>query len=190
LVIAEPVVLLLCGDTWAEAAPLLAWVAIAECFFVVVPLHMDLPILLGRMRQLMAINFADTALSVLALVAGSMIGLQEAAASRMSYGLGWFLLYLFWMQRLIGFSWPAIIRIYLVSAIIAALTALPAIWAVTMWRTPATLSFTGMMVAATLSGMAWLAATLLLRHPARDDLVGTAMHALGPVLARLNPRPA
>lgn len=189
-VLAEPVILLLFGETWAGAAPLLAWVALAECFFVAVPLQMDLPILLGRMRPLIAFNLADTALSVLTLIGGAMIGLQEAAASRVVYGLGWFLLYVFWIQRLVGFRWAEVLRIYLASAAVAALTAAPAIWAVTMWRTPATLGFTGMVAVACVSGTVWLSAIFLLRHPARDDLVGTAMHALGPVLARLKLRPA
>ena len=189
-VLAEPVVLLLYGEAWADAAPLLAWVAIAECFFVAVPLHMDLPILLGRLRQLIAVNFADTALSVATLVAGAMIGLQEAAASRIAYGLGWFFLYVFWIQRLVGFNWPAMLRIYVSSAILALLCAAPAIWAVTWWRTPATLGLDGIAVAAIASAAVWLAAVFVLRHPARSDLVGTAMHALGPVLTRLRPRTA
>lgn len=189
-VLAEPVVLMLYGDVWAGAAPILAWVAIAECFFVAVPLYMDLPILLGRMRQLMLANVVDAALSVLTLIAGAMISIEAAAASRVGYGLCWFLLYIFWIQRLVGFHWPAMLKIYLASAVTALLTALPALWAVTMWRTPATLGFIGTGVAVCGSGAVWLAAIFLLRHPARDDLVGTAMHALGPLLTRLRPKHA
>lgn len=189
-VLAEPVVLLLYGETWAGAAPLLAWVAIAECFFVAVPLNMDLPILLGRMRQLMVVNFIDTTLSVITLIVGALISIEIAAASRIAYGAGWFVLYIFWIQRMVGFSWPAMLRIYVSSAVAALLTALPAIWAVTMWRTPGTLGFTGMLAAGLVAGFTWCAAIFLLRHPARDDLVGTAMHALGPVLSRLKLRTA
>ncbi|MCX7864572.1 MAG: oligosaccharide flippase family protein [Novosphingobium sp.] len=189
-VLAEPVVLLLYGEAWVEAAPLLALVAIAECFFAAAPLHMDLPILLGRIRQLIFVNFADTALSVLTLIAGAMIGLQEAAASRIAYGLGWLLLYVFWLQRMVRFSWPAMLRIYFASAAVAVVTALPAIHAVTIWRTPATLGLDGMMAAASASALAWMIAVLLLRHPARNDLASLAMHAFGPILARLRTRPA
>lgn len=189
-ILAEPIVLLLYGEAWAGAAPLLAWVAIAECCFVALPLHMDLPILFGRLRQLLFVNFADTALSVATLMAGAAIGLQEAAASRVAYGIGWFFLYAFWMQRLVGFQWRSVLHIYLVSAMVAALTAAPAIMAVTLWRTPSTLGFTGLVAASLASGTAWLIAIYALRHPAREDLSGTALHALGPIMARLKPKTA
>lgn len=189
-VLSEPIILLLYGSAWVEAAPLLAWVAMAECFFVAVPLHIDLPILLGRLRQLIYANFADTAISVLTLLAGAAIGLQAAAASRVAYGLGWFLLYAFWIQRLVGFRWRMVIRIYLCSVVVALAAIAPALCAITFWRSPATLGFTGLLVAGSAAGVTWLAAIFAFRHPAREDLVDTAMHALNPVLVRLKLRPA
>lgn len=189
-VLSEPVILLLYGDGWAEAAPLLAFVAIAECCFVALPLHMDLPILLGRLRQLLCFNLADTALSVGTLVAGAMISVEAAAASRIAYGLGWVCLYAFWLQRLIGFRWSAVLSIYLRSALASAITVLPALYAVLVWRSPATLGFDGLVLASAASGLCWLGAIVALRHPARDDLAGMAMHVVGPLRNRLKPRPA
>lgn len=189
-VLAEPIILLLYGENWVGAAPLLTWMALAECFFVAVPLQMDLPILLGRIRRLLAINIIDTVFAVATLIIGASIGLLEAAASRIVYGAAWFCLYVFWMQRLVGFSWNTVLRTYLMSALAAGLTAAPAIWAVTAWRTPATLGFTGLVAVGIGSGAAWLFAIFLLRHPAREDLTGIALHALNPLLVRFNVRAA
>lgn len=186
-VLSEPVILLLYGPGWAEAAPLLALVALAECCFVALPLHMDLPILLGRLRSLLWFNLADTALSVATLAAGAAIGVEAAAASRLVYGLGWFFLYAFWLQRLIGFRWRATLRVYVSSALVALVTMAPAIYAVTVWRSPATLGFVGLMIAGTASVLAWAAAIALVRHPARDDIAGMVGHVLGPIRMRLRP---
>ena len=189
-VLAEPVILLLYGPGWAEAAPLLAFVALAECFFVALPLHIDLPILLGQLRRLLYFNIADTALSVATLMAGAALGVEAAAASRLVYGFGWFCLYAVWLQRLIGFRWRALWHVYAASLGVAVATVLPALYAVTWWRDPATLGLSGFLVAGAASGLAWLAAVHLLRHPARADLAGMALHALAPLRARLKPRSA
>lgn len=188
-VLSEPVILMLYGPGWAEAAPLLRFVALAECCFVALPLHMDLPILMGRMRQLLYFNLADTALSVTTLGIGAAIGVKAAAASRLVYGLCWFCLYAFWLKGLIGFQWPAVVRVYLRSLGVALVTVAPAIYAIGIWRTPATLGFLPFMLTVGASGLAWLAAIFLLRHPARDDLAGMALHVLAPIRARLMPSP-
>lgn len=189
-VLSQPIILLLYGEGWEAAAPLLAWVALAECCFVALPLHMDLPILLGRMRKLLWFNLADTALAVATLTAGAALGLEAAAASRIIWGLGWFAIYAGWMQRMVGFSWAGMIRVYLGSAALAAITATPAMLAITLWRTPATLGFAGLVATTAACGLAWLAAIFVLRHPARDDLVGMAGHAFAPLRNRWRLRTA
>ena len=187
-VLSEPVILMLYGPGWAQAAPLLAFVAVAECFFVALPLHVDLPILLGRMRLLLWFNLADTALSVATLAAGAAMGVEAAAASRIVYGLGWFCLYALWLQRLIGFSWTAAVHIYARSALVALATILPAILAITLWRTPSTLGFLGLAATGVTSALAWIGAICLLRHPAREDLAGMAAHVIAPLISRFKAR--
>ena len=184
-VLSKPVILLLYGPGWAGAAPLLAYVAIAECCFVALPLHMDLPILLGHLRRLFWFNLADTALSVGTLIAGAAIGVDAAAASRIVYGLGWICIYAGWMHRLVGFRWPALLRTYASSAGVALASALPAFWAVTFWRRPDTLGLGGLVASAALGGLAWVLAITVLRHPARNDLAGMARHLVVPLLSRM-----
>lgn len=189
-VLSQPVILMLYGPGWAEAAPLLTFVALAECCFVALPLHMDLPILVGRLRQLLYFNLADTVLSVTTLVIGASIGVQAAAASRLLYGLCWFCLYAFWLKGLIGFRWRAVVRVYSASLGVALVTIAPACYATQFWRTPATLDFMPFLLTAAGSGLAWVCAIFLLRHPARDDLMGMALHLLAPIRTRLKLRTA
>ena len=183
-VLSEPVILLLYGPVWAGAAPLLALVALSECFFVALPLHMDLPILLGRLRRLFWLNLVDTALSVGTLIAGAAISLEAAAGSRLVYAASWLCLYAVWMQRLVGFRWSGLLRTYLSSALTALITILPALAAIHLWRSPQTLGLVPFALTALASGLAWLAGIWVSRHPARADLVGMADHVLMPVRSR------
>ncbi|MFD1960785.1 oligosaccharide flippase family protein [Novosphingobium panipatense] len=169
-VLSEPIILLLYGPGWADAAPLLAFAALAECFFVALPLHMDLPILLGRLRQLLWLNLVDTVLSVSTLVMGAAISVEAAAGSRLVYGAGWFCLYALWLHRLIGFTWKAVLKVYATSAVIAVATTVPAAIAITMWRTPSTMGVLELAATGIASGLTWLLAVILVRHPARADL--------------------
>lgn len=178
-VLSEPVILLLYGPGWASAAPLLAFVALAECCFVALPLHMDLPILLGRMRVLLWFNLVDTALSVGTLTIGASFGVEAAAASRIVYGLGWFFLYALWLQKMVGFRWSAALRVYAASTIVSGITIAPALYAIYGWKTAATLDFYSLVITGISSVLAWALALILVRHPAREDIAGMATHALG-----------
>ena len=67
-----PLVLTLYGAKWAAVAPLLLWIALSEIAFTALPLHMDIPIVLGRMRPLLQLNMFDTLASIALLVIGSL----------------------------------------------------------------------------------------------------------------------
>lgn len=184
-VLAEPIVLLLYGANWIATAPLLFWTALAELAFAALPLHNDMPILLGRIRRLLVFSVADTVLGLGLLIVATTIGLEAAAISRLLYSLGWFLIYVFWMKQLIGFGWGQMASTLAVSVVLAALVAAPALAAIHWWRTPETLGFGGLAAAGIASGVVWLAAVWLLRHPARHDLEDILRSASAPVLARL-----
>ena len=106
---ATPIVLMLYGPRWAGVAPLLAWIAIGQIFFAALPLHVELPILLGRIRRLVVLNMLDTTASIGLLLLGAMAGLETAAASRIAYGAIWFLLYVGLIRRLTGFAWRGMV---------------------------------------------------------------------------------
>jgi O-antigen/teichoic acid export membrane protein len=181
-----PIVLMLYGEKWADVAPLLAWIAISEIAFTALPLHMEIPIILGRMRLLLMLNILDTAASIGTLMLGALWGLEWAAISRVAYGLIWLGIYAGLMHRLIGFRWTSIMLIWVKSLALSVAATAPLLLAYTYLAGPATidpLTLAATIIAGTLC---WLGALFLLRHPARHELIGllvTARNALRPVPA-------
>jgi O-antigen/teichoic acid export membrane protein len=173
-VAAEPLVLLLYGDRWAGVAPLLRWVALSEVFFVALPLHVELPILLGRIGTLIRYNFADTAASIGLLVIGALIGLETAALSRIGYGVIWFVIYAALMRRLVGFRWPAMLRIYAQSAAGAGAAVMPLLAAHALGVAPKSMTL-ALLLALTLAGViCWAAMLAAIRHPVFHELTDMA----------------
>lgn len=188
--LATPVVLLLYGPLWGEAGPLLTWMALAEICFIMVPLHCDVPILLGQMRKLIFYNLFDTAASVGTLIVGASIGLEAAAMSRVAYGLIWIVIYARFIHGLVGFRWARVADIYARSAIVAFATAAPSLAIYRYWRTPETLGWDGLLAAVASGLCAWIASLLLTRHPALGDLLGMVRHALAHLSRKPAPRAA
>ena len=162
---AEPVVHILYGPNWAEVAPLLRWTAIAEMFFVAIPLQMDIPILLGRIKTLVWVNLLDTAATVFLLATFSFWGVEAAALSRILVGAVWFAIYIGFIARLLDLRFMALAGNYLRSLICALAAGLPLLvarWAgwfsADMGVLPlAALCFAGVGT--------WLISLPLVRHP-------------------------
>jgi O-antigen/teichoic acid export membrane protein len=169
-VASEPLVQLLYGDKWMEAAPLLKWAALSQVFFVALPLHIDIPILLGRLKPLIRYNIAETTVSVMTLVIAARWSLEWAAISRIAYGLIWYLIYFRFMQNMIKFSWEALLTVYLKSAVVAFAAIIPFLISYSFWRAPLELGFSGLLLC-TVTGIAtWLVALFAIRHPARTEV--------------------
>jgi O-antigen/teichoic acid export membrane protein len=180
-VLAAPLVDLLYGPRWAETAPLLIWVALSQLCYVAVPLNGDLPILVGRMRQLVRYNIYETIASVLLLALAAPFGLVWVAASRVFHGIYWIAVYAPFMREIVDVSWRALLKAWGKSLVgtIAAIAPLLAsyIW----WAGPAEagLGQIGLGVAA---GVAcWFVTLALIRH----SLFGEIMALLGDARAVL-----
>lgn len=180
-VLAAPLVDLLYGPRWAETAPLLIWVALSQLCYVAVPLNGDLPILVGRMRQLVRYNIYETIASVLLLALAAPFGLVWVAASRVFHGIYWIAVYAPFLREIVDVSWPALLKVWgkSLAGTIAAIAPLLAsyVW----WAGPAEagLGQIGLGVAA---GVAcWLATLALIRH----SLFGEIMALLGDTRAVL-----
>lgn len=185
----EPLVRILYGEAWAGTAPLLAMIAITEIMLISLPLVSDLPILLGRMRTLLALNIVDTALSVGLLAIGCLWGVEGAAASRLIYGVLWLCLYARFFHRLVKFDVRALMGIYTKSAIASVAAIAPLGLAYAVWLPPSAIGFGALALMTMLGGVAWLAAMAALRHPALDDLIGLVTSSpIGRVLAPLSAR--
>ena len=181
-----PVVSILYGPVWAGVAPLLMLVALSEIAFTALPLHMDVPIVLGRMRTLLMLNLLDTAASVILLVAASMVSIEWAAASRIGYGLVWYAVYAGFMRRLIGFGWGAMATIYLQSLACTVATVAPLLLAYRFVTTQQTIALPMLAAMALVGCLCWAAMLFVVRHPARLEFIDMA----GALIGKLHPKPA
>ncbi len=178
-VAAVPLVQLLYGDVWIEAASALQWIALGEMCFVALPLHMDLPILKGRINTLIRYNIVDTVVSITLLIVFARWGLEWAAISRLAYGLIWIGIYARLMHRIIGFDWRALLSVYTKSLGATAAAIAPMLLAYEFWREPKALGFDG-LVACTLAGiLCWLITLYGLRHPIRHEISDVIRSAFG-----------
>lgn len=168
-VVAYPLVLFLYGDDWIGVAPLLAWTAIGEMFFIAIPLQMDVPILLGRIRTLVWLNIADTAATVLVLALACMVSLEAAAISRVVHAVIWWAIYAPFQRRLLGFAWTPLLATYAKSAFCALVGALPAA-AFIVYMGPLQASMLGTALAAAAGGCCWVLALAVTRHPAWSEI--------------------
>lgn len=180
-----PVVHFLFGPAWAPVAPLLTWIALSEFAFTALPLHMEIPILSGRMRRLLQLNILDTILSVGLLVLGATWSLEGAAMSRLAYGVFWFALYAHLMRSLIGFRWQAMIGIYSKSLVATAATVAPLLFLYASGVAPSDTGFLQLASCALAGSVLWFGAIVAVRHPVREEVAGLIGTTLSMVPRRL-----
>jgi O-antigen/teichoic acid export membrane protein len=162
---AEPLVQLLYGPNWAQVAPLLRWVALAEIFFIAIPLQMDIPILLGRIRTLIWVNLADTAMTIAILTGFCLWGLEAAAQSRIAAGAIWFVIYAVFVGRLMRLSPASLAWVYLRSAICALAAATPLLLAHNQGMVTAGMGFLPLAGLCFAGGVCWFVTLPLVQHP-------------------------
>lgn len=177
---AEPVVHLLYGPVWSETAPLLTLIALHCCIVTVLPLVAELPILLGRINRLLLLNVLDTALSISLLAIGCLWGVEGAAASRIVYAAAWVALYYSFMHGLIDFDQRAWLWLSLRSFIASLAALAPLALCYAFYEGPAVIGIGPLALCIVAGAIFWLAALVLLRHPALSDLakmLGTLLPA-------------
>ncbi len=181
---AHPIVMMLYGEVWVETAPLLTLIALNSALMISLPLVSELPILLGRMNRLLALNILETIVSIGLLVAGSLYaGAWGAAASRLVYGFAFMAIYLGFMRELVGFAmrdWLAI-QAKSGAATLVALAPLGATYL--FWQSPSEITFLTLALASGLGVLGWIATLFIVRHPALDDLRRMA----APIIFRVSP---
>ena len=187
--LAEPIVRLLYGPRWVAAAPLLAWIALSQICYVALQLNTDLPMLLGRMRQLIRRYVAESTSSVLLLALAAPFGLAWVAISRLVHGFIFVGLYAGLMKDMLGFSWKGLALIYLQSAAATLAALIPTAAFYALWAGPAQAGLGQLALSGLLGALCWLIALRLLRHPAYKEVVALAAHLLQS-LHRPRPAPA
>ena len=171
-VAAQPLVSMLYGPKWAAVGPVLMWIALSELIFVALPLHMDIPIVSGRIATLLRYNIIDTLVSVALLAFACGLGVEWAAASRLVYAAAWYAIYARFMQRLVGFRFAELIVIYAKSGVAGIATVAPLLLADQLL--PGPVGFP-LLIACALAGCAaWLVAMKVVRHPNLAELEDVA----------------
>jgi O-antigen/teichoic acid export membrane protein len=172
---AQPIIRLLYGTAWLRTAPLLSMIALTEIVLVALPLVSDLPILAGRLNQLLARNLIDTAASVLLLALGCRWGVEGAAASRLAYALFWYALYFRFMHRIVGFDGLGLVLIYLRSGLASLAAMAPLALAYALWAPPGAITLAQLTLASAAGVLCWLVSLALLRHPVLGEILGLAL---------------
>jgi O-antigen/teichoic acid export membrane protein len=183
---AVPVVSILYGPVWAGVAPVLMLVAVSEIAFTALPLHMDIPVVLGKMRALLHRNLVDTAFSIAFLILAGMFSIEWAAASRLAYGIAWYAVYAGFLRGLIDFRWRDMIAVYVRSLACTLATVAPILIAYGMGLRPADTGLAALAATALAGCLCWALMLFVVRHPARLEFVEMA----GALLARLRAQPA
>ena len=171
-VLATPLVQILYGPKWLEAAPLLKWIALSQLCYVAVPLAYDLPLLLDRKTELIRRNLIETAISVLLIAVAAPFGLEWVAITRFVHGLIWIAIYAPFMRTMLNFSWPELARVWgkSLAATLAAVAPLLVSYALVHPSTEAGLLQIGL---GTLAGVIlWFAVLALTRHPLLVEITG------------------
>ena len=175
---ARPIVRLLYGPAWAGVAPVLGMVALLEIVLCAMPLHCDLPVLMGRTGQLVVRNVIDTCASVVLLWAGCHWGLNGAGASRLVYGVVWVLLYVRLMDEVVGFDRRALMAIYGKSALGALAALLPLALVYGLWLGPDAVGVGVLAGAVAMGGGLWLIVLRATGHPAFADILALAQQLI------------
>lgn len=178
----EPLVLGLYGERWAGVAPLLIWIALAQTFFIAVPMPINVGYLLGGWTRVIQLTLLDAVLSLGILLVAAQYGLWWAAFSRVIHGAIWWGIHAVFIQRLVRFTWAELFAIYARSAIAAAAAAIPLLLAFRFWVAPSEMGL-AVLLALSAAGVAlWYAALVAVRHPSVGDitrLVSERLHRQG-----------
>jgi hypothetical protein len=136
---------------------------------------MDIPILLGRIRTLVWVNLADTAMTIALLAGFCLWGLEAAAQSRIAIGAVWFVIYAIFVGRLLRIDPASLASIYLRSATCAASAASPLLLAHYQGWVRPDMGFLPLLGLCLAGAGLWFFTLPLVRHPLwREVLLGFA----------------
>lgn len=173
-----PLVNALYGARWTGVAPLLSLLAIAEMIFVALPLSVQVPILLGRLRGVLIRTGAATVMAVILLFIGAHYGSHAAARAYVVYAGCWFMLYAPFLRQLTGITWRALLLEY-GRSLIGTVAAVAPLLGCYRWQVPPTaMSFVQLLPPVVAGIVLWLASLAFMRHP-------TAIHIQEIVIAAL-----
>lgn len=186
--VAQPLVLGLYGERWAQVAPILTLIAFAQLFRIGLPMHIDIGYLMGGWRRVIQLTLLDTVISVLLLLIAVPYGIEWAAASRIVHGFIWWIIHAIFLQRLIEFRWTALFAIYAKTALSSAAAIAPLMAAYALWIPPSEMSLLIALPLCLLGVPLWYGAMVLVRHPSAGYFDMVAREHIWPFATRLKAR--
>ena len=178
-VAAEPLILAIYGERWAEVAPILAWIALAQIFFIAIPMQIEVAYLFGSWKRVIQLTVIETILSLALLILAVPYGLLWVAASRVLHGMIWWSIHAIFIQRLVRFRWRDLFMVYAKTAIASLAAVVPLLSAYTWWMPAADMSFGVLVMLSGVGVGAWYLALCAVNHPSAADLTGMARQQFG-----------
>ncbi|MFC3712661.1 oligosaccharide flippase family protein [Sphingoaurantiacus capsulatus] len=170
-VLATPVIVMVYGERWAAAAPVLALLCLAAIVQTGLVARQEVLIVTKHERVLPRLEGTRGVIGLGLFIAGASQGLAPAAASRIAEALAQHLLFVREIRGAIGSRFADIYRCYAGSAAVAAAAALPAALLM-QWRGwPATLPVGEMLSAIGAGILLWLAMLFIVGHELRHEVV-------------------
>lgn len=180
--LADPVVRVLLGSQWGEAAPLVRIITVAN--MALAPAFLTFPVLVsvGRIRDTLTASLISLPVSVAIMIGAAAFGLTAVAASALVTAPFQMVVALWFIRRALGMSWAELRGAARASALVTIATAaIPA--AVILFSTDGlALGAVPALLAAAGGAIGWSAAIVLLDHPLRSEL--RAAMAQGAALIR------
>jgi O-antigen/teichoic acid export membrane protein len=169
--LAAPMILLLFGDQWGEAAPIAAVLSIWGALQAVHYFASDALVAVGRERLMVALECTVFLARAIAIIVAAPYGLMAVAWSVAAVGLIELFVGSWAMREGMGLAPTAMLVALGPSAMVAGICWI-SIWSVTAWlATLAISSIVAMFAAALVSALVWFGALLVTRHPLGAELV-------------------
>ena len=109
-VLAKPIVLVMFGAKWAEAAPLVVYLALAGALFPMQVINLQVPIVLDRTHRYFQAEVAKKVVGFTCMIAGSFMGIAGLAVSQSVFAVIAFFINAYLAQRMIGYGAMAQLR--------------------------------------------------------------------------------
>ncbi len=177
-ILAEPVILLLFGENWLSVAPVLQWTALAQMWFIAVPLHVELPMLTGQTQPMVRRSIGDSTIFLIMVAMGAFHSVVAAAVMRFLFGFIWMAIHGPPIYALVGISFRRVAVLYGQALALTLAAILPAALA-RLFLPTGDLTPLVAMALACMGCILWLATIFATRHPAaaiiRNQLTGAGL---------------
>lgn len=163
--LAGPFIALVFGDKWVPARWALCFLALSSIIQVAITMTNELFAATNQLRIQTRIEFIRAGFALVTFIAGCLVSIEAAAAARAAESLFAVFLYRRHVGRMTDTAPADLNPIYLRSAIITAVTCLPALLASVYWNWSPHMPMTWVVGSALVGGAFWLGLLVVLRHP-------------------------